>query len=61
MGAELLQFAVFMGVFAVAAVLWLYVVYLPGRTLERWEDQRARVSRAPRAPQDPRDREEERV
>jgi hypothetical protein len=26
--------------FLVAAVLWLFVVYLPGRTLERWEDQR---------------------
>jgi hypothetical protein len=26
--------------FLVAAVLWLFVVYLPGRTLERWKDQR---------------------
>jgi hypothetical protein len=26
--------------FLVAAVLWLFIVYLPGRTLERWEDQR---------------------
>jgi hypothetical protein len=23
--------------FFVVAVLWLFVVYLPGRTLERWE------------------------
>ena len=22
------------------ALFWLFVVYLPGRTLERWEDQR---------------------
>jgi hypothetical protein len=40
--AELLQFGAFVGVFAVVAVLWLYIVYLPGRTLERWEDQRPR-------------------
>jgi hypothetical protein len=26
--------------FFVVAVVWMFVVYLPGRTLERWEDQR---------------------
>ncbi len=26
--------------FIVFAALWLFIVYLPGRTLERWEDQR---------------------
>ena len=40
LAAELLQFAVAGAVFVVLAVLWLFVVYLPGRTLERWEDQR---------------------
>jgi hypothetical protein len=29
----------FLGFFIVA-LLWLFVVYLPGRTMERWEDQR---------------------
>lgn len=42
MAAELLQFGGFVGAFAVVAALWLYIVYLPGRTLERWEDQRSR-------------------
>jgi hypothetical protein len=26
--------------FFIVALLWLFVVYLPGRTMERWEDQR---------------------
>lgn len=26
--------------FGVALVLWFRIVYLPGRTLERWEDRR---------------------
>jgi len=26
--------------FFIAAVFWLFVVFLPGRTLERWEDRR---------------------
>jgi hypothetical protein len=26
--------------FFVVALLWLFVVYLPGRTMERWEDKR---------------------
>jgi hypothetical protein len=40
MAAELLQFAVALAAFVVAAGLWLYIVYLPGRTMENWEDQR---------------------
>jgi hypothetical protein len=40
MAAELLQFAVAMVAFVVAALLWLYIVYIPGRTVENWEDQR---------------------
>ena len=39
---ELWQFAGALGAFGVAALLWLRVVYLPGRTLERWEDRRPR-------------------
>ena len=34
---ELLQFAVAGAAFVVLAVIWLFVVFLPGRTLERWE------------------------
>ena len=40
MAAEFWQFLVAGVVFMILAVLWLFVVYLPGRTLERWEDQR---------------------
>ena len=29
--------------FCIALVLWLRIVYLPGRTLERWEDQRQSI------------------
>jgi hypothetical protein len=38
--SEIWQFLiVILGFFAVSLV-WLFVVYLPGRTLERWEDRR---------------------
>jgi hypothetical protein len=37
--AEIWQFLIVVSVFFVVAPLWLFVVYLPGRTLERWEDQ----------------------
>jgi hypothetical protein len=37
---ELWQFAGAMGAFVVVVLLWLRVVYLPGRTLERWEGDR---------------------
>ena len=40
MTAEIWQFLITILGFFVAALLWLLVVYLPGRTLERWEDQR---------------------
>jgi hypothetical protein len=40
LGSEIWQFLIILLGFLVAAVLWLFVVYLPGRTLERWEDQR---------------------
>jgi hypothetical protein len=41
---EIWQFLIVVLGFFVAALLWLFVVYLPGRTLERWEDQRPRRS-----------------
>ena len=40
LAAEFWQFLVVVVAFVIAALLWLCVVYLPGRTLERWEDQR---------------------
>jgi len=40
LAAELVQFLAVIVVFVVVGVVWLCVVYLPGRTLERWEDQR---------------------
>jgi hypothetical protein len=39
---ELWQFVGALGAFAIAALLWLRVVYLPGCTRERWEDRRPR-------------------
>jgi hypothetical protein len=35
------QFLIVVLGFFVVALCWLFVVYLPGRTLERWEDQRS--------------------
>lgn len=40
MGSEFWQFLIVVLGFLVVAVLWFFIVYLPGRTLERWEDQR---------------------
>ena len=40
MGSEVWQFLIVLLGFFVTAALWLFIVYLPGRTLERWEDQR---------------------
>jgi hypothetical protein len=40
LASEIWQFLmVALGIFVVA-LLWLFVVYLPRRTMERWEDQR---------------------
>jgi hypothetical protein len=39
--AELWQFAAFIGVIFVAAVLWLCIIYLPARTMEYSEARRA--------------------
>jgi hypothetical protein len=46
--SEMLQFAGMLVFFVVALVLWLWIVYLPGRTLERWQDQRAQASKESR-------------
>jgi hypothetical protein len=43
--AELWEFAGATGVFAGVVFLLFRVVYLPGRTLERWEDGRPRPGR----------------
>ncbi len=41
MVSEILQFAGFLLIIGVAFVLWMFIVYLPGRTLENgWKDQR---------------------
>jgi hypothetical protein len=40
LASEVWQFLIALLGFFVAAVVWLFVVYLPGRTLERWEDRR---------------------
>jgi hypothetical protein len=37
---ELWQFAGAAGAFVIVALLWLRVVFLPGRPLERWEGGR---------------------
>jgi hypothetical protein len=38
--SEIWQFLMVVLGFFIVALLWLFVVYLPGRTMERWEDQR---------------------
>ncbi|CAA9459360.1 MAG: hypothetical protein AVDCRST_MAG58-2263 [uncultured Rubrobacteraceae bacterium] len=40
MASEVWQFLMVVIAFFVVALSWLFVVYLPGRTLERWKDQR---------------------
>ncbi len=47
MYSELWQFVFMLGFFAVAFVLWMWIVYLPGRSLERWEDQGIRARKEP--------------
>ena len=44
----MLQFAGMLIFFVVALVLWLRIVYLPGRTLERWQDQRTQAGKESR-------------
>jgi hypothetical protein len=40
LASEVWQFLIVVLGFFVVALFWLFVVYLPGRTMERWEDQR---------------------
>ncbi len=40
LASEIWQFLMVAVGFFVVALLWLFVVYLPGRTMERWEDKR---------------------
>jgi hypothetical protein len=40
LASEIWQFLMVSVGFFVVALFWLFVVYLPGRTMERWEDQR---------------------
>jgi hypothetical protein len=40
LASEVWQFLMVVLGFFIVALLWLFVVYLPGRTMERWEDQR---------------------
>ena len=39
--AEVWQFLMVVLGFFIVALFWLFVVYLPGRTMERWGDQRS--------------------
>jgi len=41
LAAEVWQFLIVILGFFAAILLWLFVIYFPGRTLERWEDQRS--------------------
>lgn len=42
MGAELLQFIGLLVVFAVVFLLWLRIIYIPARTVEKWNGNRRR-------------------
>ena len=57
MSAEVWQFVGMIGLFVIALVLWLRILYLPGRTLERWEDQRVKAREKPRWSEEPSTRE----
>lgn len=56
MSAEVWQFAGMLAFFAIALFLWLRIVYLPGRTLERWEDRRVEMREKYRRSEDSRSR-----
>lgn len=45
LGAELLQFAGVIGGFMIVALLWLRIIYLPARTVEKWGGNRPPKSR----------------
>jgi hypothetical protein len=40
LASEIWQFLMLAVGFFVVALLWLFVVYLPGRTMEHWKDKR---------------------
>ncbi len=43
-----MQFAGLLGMFLIVALLWLRIIYLPARTVEKWEGERPRRSRRDR-------------
>ena len=51
---ELWQFGAMLVPFVVALIVWLRIVYLPGRTMERWEDRRGKSGARPNPPDSPR-------
>jgi hypothetical protein len=55
LASEIWQFLIMVLGFFLVALLWLFVVYLPGRTMERWENQRpGRGDGKTASPADPR-------
>ena len=64
MESEVIQFFGFLAIIAVVGLVWLWIVYLPGRTLERPQDwewlpgKKSRKSKPKRPAKDPR-REDE--
>jgi hypothetical protein len=52
--SELWQFGAMLVLFVVVLILWLRIVYLPGRTLERWEARTEKVAARPIPPNRPR-------
>jgi len=40
LASEVWQFLIVLLGFFIVALLWLFIVYLPGRTLEHWENKR---------------------
>jgi hypothetical protein len=48
--SELWQFGAMLVLFVTVLILWLRIVYLPGRTLERWEDRREEPAATRRPP-----------
>jgi len=47
LGFEILQFLGMAGIFVLVGLLWVRIVYRPGRTLEHWEGDRPGASHPP--------------
>lgn len=50
MQSEFLQLAAALGLLLIVAVSWLFIIYIPGRTMEKWEDPDVEPKSKPKLP-----------